>query len=72
MTPKGHVDLCIVYQKDVKSKYLWEKPSSYEQMLTCIHIRGKYGGDVYPERSRQLADISITLMKDKGATWHKE
>ena len=65
-------DLCIVCQKDDKSKHLWEKPSSYEQILTCIHTRGKYGDGVYPERSRQLADISITLMKDKGATWHKE
>ena len=54
-------DLCIVCQKDDKSKHLWEKPSSYKQMLTCIHTRG-----IYPEKSRQLADISITLMKDKG------
>ena len=55
-----------------KSKHLWENPSSYEQVLSCIHTRGKYVGEEYPERSRQLSDISSSSTKERGGTWHKE
>ena len=64
--------LCLFCQKEDKAKHLWVNPSSYEQVLSCIHTCGKYGDGEYPERSRQLSDISASSIKEKGGTWHKE
>ena len=59
---------CLFCQKEDKAKHLWENPSSYEQVLSCIHTRGKYGDGEYLERSRQLSDISASSIKEKGGT----